>query len=234
VVVCPGGGYHQLATLHEGHDVALLCNEAGITAFVLEYRHNGDGYKHPIPLTDLRRALRKVRSIAKEWNLDQNRIGVMGFSAGGHLAASASIFFDDGTANHTDPIERYSSRPDFCVLGYPVILMDHPNTHRGSQENLLGSNPDPSLLTLLSLEKSVHSSMPPTFLFHTDEDVDVPSENSILFYLALRQSGVPSELHVYARGEHGLGLAPGVPGINLWPQQMLLWLQNLGLPHQRQ
>lgn len=229
VVICPGGGYANLATDHEGKQIAEWFNAIGVAGFVLEYRHNGRGYQHPAPMLDAQRAIRTVRARAKDWNIDPQRIGIMGFSAGGHLASTAATHFDQGDEKSDDLIERVGCRPDFAVLCYPVIVMGDLPTHAGSQRNLLGENPDPKLLRSLSNEKQVTPQTPPTFLFHTDEDTSVQPEHSMRFYLALRKAGVPAELHIYRSGRHGLGLAPGVPGTSTWPDRLKDWLQGRGL-----
>lgn len=179
VVVCPGGGYGRLAMDHEGDQVARWLNSIGVTAFVLTYRL-GPKYHHPIELGDAQRAIRTVRYKAAEYRLLPNRIGIMGFSAGGHLASTAGTHFDAGNTGAADPIERMGSRPDFLVLGYPVISLLPPYVHKGSLRNLLGDQPDPKLVENLSNELQVTAQTPPTFLFHTTEDAGVPVENSVL------------------------------------------------------
>jgi acetyl esterase/lipase len=229
VVVCPGGGYGGLAVGHEGHDIARWFNELGVAALILEYRHRGRGYGHPAPLQDVQRAIRTARARAGEFGVAADKIGVMGFSAGGHLASTAGTHFDKGNPEAKDPIERVSCRPDFMILCYAVIALDEPYTHRGSQRNLLGENPDPALVRSLSNEKQVTADTPPTFLFHTDEDTAVPPENSIHFYLALRRAKVPAELHVFRTGRHGLGLAGNTAGTSAWPKCCEDWLRGQGL-----
>lgn len=232
-IVCPGGGYGGLATDHEGRQPAEFLNKLGVAAFVLKYRLAP--YRHPVPLQDAQRAIRTVRSRAKDWGVDPDRVGIWGFSAGGHLASTAATHFDDGKADAADPVEKVSSRPDFCILGYPVItLTGPPVTHMGSRRNLLGDNPSQELIDNLSNEKQVTAKTPPTFLFHTTEDTAVPPENSILFYLALRKAKVPAELHVYEKGRHGVGLATGVkspddPVLKKWPDLLADWLKGRGL-----
>ncbi len=229
VIVCPGGGYANLATDHEGRQIARWFNSFGVAAFMLEYRHRGRGYGHPAPLQDAQRAIRTVRARAAEWKIAPDRIGIMGFSAGGHLASTAGTHFDRGHPDSSDPIERVSCRPDFLILCYAVIALGEPYSHRGSQDNLLGPHADPALVRSLSNEKQVTPETPPTFLFHTDEDAVVPAENSVQFYLALRRAGVPAELHVYRVGPHGVGLAAGIPGTCTWPDRLRDWMRVQGL-----
>lgn len=228
IVVCPGGGYGHLAMGHEGVDIGKWLNSLGISAYVLKYRL-GPKYHHPAPLHDVQRALRTVRSNGKLWGADPARIGVMGFSAGGHLASTAATHFDAGQADASDAIDRVSCRPDFAVLCYPVISFTAPFTHRGSQKNLLGADPDPKLVQSLSNETQVTKQTPPTFLFHTNADTGVPPENSIAFYLALRKAGVPAELHIYEQGRHGLGLAADVPAVSSWPARCADWFKTRGI-----
>ena len=190
VIVAPGGSYGFLASNHEGRQVANWFNAMGVTAFVLKYRL-GPRYHHPIELGDAQRAIRIVRSRAKEFDVLPDRIGMMGFSAGGHLASTVATHFDSGDAGEADPIERASSRPDFVILGYPVITLEKPYAHGGSAKNLLGDNPDPKLIEELSNELHVTAQTPPTFLFSTTEDTVVAAENSVNFYLALRKCGCP-------------------------------------------
>ena len=223
IVVCPGGGYRALAS-HEGHDVAVWLNSIGVTAVVLKYRL-GPKYQHPAMLHDAQRALRTTRHKAAEWKLDPNRIGIMGFSAGGHLASTAATHFDAGNAQASDAIEKMSSRPDLLILGYPVITMTEAFGHSGSRKNLLGDNPATELAELLSNEKQVTDKTPPTFFFHTEDDKGVPVENSLAFAAALRRAKVPYELHVYETGRHGVGLAKDNPALNTWPKLLENWLR---------
>ena len=225
VVVCPGGGYGFLAVDHEGKQIAQWLNSMGIAAFMLKYRL-GPRYHHPAPLLDAQRAIRTVRSRAAEFGISPDSIGIWGFSAGGHLASSASTHFDAGDPKAADPIDRVSSRPDFAILAYPVISFTTEYTHKGSRENLLGKDPDPKLVEYLSSEKQVTRDTPPTFLFHTDEDVVVPPENSVLYYLALRKAGVPAEMHVFQRGPHGVGLAATDQTLVVWQQVLANWLRT--------
>ncbi len=227
VVVCPGGGYGVLASDHEGKQVAEWLNALGVAAFVLQYRL-GPRYHHPAPLQDAQRAMRLVRARAGEWRVDPARVGILGFSAGGHLASTAGTHFDQGRPDAADPVERQGSRPDFLILGYPVISLTHPSVHKGSRDNLLGQDPDPRLLDSLSNETQVTALTPPTFLFHTDEDTGVPAEHSILFYEALRRAKVPAELHVFAKGPHGVGLAPKDAALSVWPGLCAAWMETMG------
>jgi acetyl esterase/lipase len=229
VVICPGGGYGFLAMDHEGHQIARWFNSFGVAGFIVDYRHRNKGYGHPAPLQDAQRAVRTVRARAVEWGVNPARIGIMGFSAGGHLASSAGTHFDAGESDSTDPIQRVSCRPDFLILCYPVIAFNEPYTHRGSQDNLLGKNADPELVRKMSSEKQVTKQTPPTFLFHTDEDTGVPPENSIAFYRALHSAGVPAEMHIYEHGPHGVGLAAKIPGTCNWPKQCEAWLRGRGM-----
>lgn len=231
VVICPGGGYWMLAMQHEGHDVARWFNQRGVHAFVLQYRLGQHAYRHPVMLGDAQRAIRMVRAHAKEWKLDPERLGIMGFSAGGHLASTASTHFDAGRKDAQDPVERYSSRPTFSVLAYPVISLNEAWTHRGSRKNLLGADPDPTLVAQLSSEHQVSSLTPPTFLVHTDADNAVPPENSVMYYLALRKAGVPAEMHIYQKGRHGLGMAPDNPVFSTWMDRLADWLKGQGIIH---
>lgn len=228
VIVCPGGGYGHLAMDHEGKQVAEWLNNLGVSAFVLKYRL-GRRYKHPAPLQDAQRAIRIVRSRAKEFHVDPARIGIWGFSAGGHLASTAGTHFDDGKANAQDPVERAGSRPDFMILAYPVISLVTDYVHKGSRSNLLGDPYEPALAEELSSELQVTARTPPTFLFHTDADTGVPAENSVLFYLALRKAKVPAEMHIYQDGKHGVGLAPSDPVLSTWPGRLQDWLKIRGL-----
>jgi acetyl esterase/lipase len=229
VVICPGGGYGGVAMDHEGHQIAQWFNSFGVAGFIVDYRHRKKGYGHPAPLQDAQRAVRTVRARAAEFNVNPARIGIMGFSAGGHLASSVITHFDAGQADAADPIQRASCRPDFAILCYPVIAFDEPFTHRGSQTNLLGKDADKALVDSLSSEKQITKQTPPTFLFHTDADTGVPPQNSIVFYLALKKAGVPAELHIYQDGRHGLGLAPKTPGTCQWPKACEEWMRVRGL-----
>ena len=227
VVVCPGGGYGGLAMDHEGFQVAAWLNQRGITAWILRYRLGSKGYHHPTQQGDVLRAIRTARHNAASIGVDVARIGVMGFSAGGHLASTAATHFDPGNPDAIDPIDKISSRPDFTVLGYPVITMDERFTHKGSRRNLFGNDRYDSaeLVELLSNEKHVTSKTPPTFIFHTTEDQAVPVENAIEFYSALRKNHVAAELHVYQNGRHGVGLGGNDPVLSTWPSRLEDWLK---------
>lgn len=229
VVVCPGGGYGGLAVDHEGRQVAHWWNAQGVAAFVLHYRLGSAGYHHPIEMGDGQRAIRLVRANAEKYKINPNRIGIMGFSAGGHMASTMATHFDAGKADAADSIDRVSCRPDFAVICYAVITMNEPHVHKGSRRNLLGDKEnDPQLRDLMSNEKQVTPRTPPCFLFHTDEDAGVPSENSVQFYLALRANKIPGELHIFRTGRHGVGLAPGDPWLSHWPNLLANWMKANG------
>ena len=228
VIVCPGGGYVNLASNHEGRQVASYLNSLGIAAFVLRYRL-GPRYHHPVELGDAQRAIRTLRAHAAEWRLDPARIGIMGFSAGGHLAMTASTKFDARNEPAADIVDRASSRPDFTVLGYPVISMIETWTHQGSKTSLLGANPDAELARSLSGELAVTKQTPPTFLFHTNADTAVPAENSVHYYLALRKAGVPAEMHIFEKGPHGVGLANDDAALSEWSKLLANWLRVHGI-----
>lgn len=229
IVVCPGGGYGGLALDHEGDQVAAWLNENGVAAFILRYRHRGTGFGHPAPLQDAQRAIRTVRTRVKAWNVEPDRIGILGFSAGGHLASSAGTHFDAGRPDADDPVERVSCRPDFMVLIYPVISFTEPFSHSGSRKNLLGTQPAEDLVELFSNEKQVTRQTPPTFLVHTTEDSGVPPENSIAFYAALRKAKVPAEMHIFEKGPHGFGLGQKVGAAGNWPRLCIEWMRGRGL-----
>jgi acetyl esterase/lipase len=227
VIVAPGGGYGTLSMNLEGRAPANYFNTLGVAAFVLRYRL-GPQYHHPIELGDAQRAVRMVRARAAEWHIASDRIGFMGFSAGGHLASTVSTHFDNGNANAADPIDRVSSRPDFAILGYPVISLTEPWTHQGSKRNLLGEAPDPALARSLSTDTRVTASTPPTFIYQTDADTSVPAENAVSYYLALRKAGVPGELHIFKDGRHGTGLGMTYPALSEWPKLLANWMRASG------
>jgi len=228
VIVCPGGGYQHLAMDHEGVQIAKWLNSLGISAFVLQYRL-GPKYHHPAMINDAQRAIRTVRSRAATVHIQADRIGIWGFSAGGHLASTAATHFDSGDPNAADPIDRAGSRPDFAILAYAVISLNSEYAHVGSRTNLLGKNPDPKLVDELSNDQQVTAQTPPTFLFHTTADATVPVENSIRFYMALRKAGVPAEMHIFQNGPHGVGLAPTDATLSAWGGLLANWLRERGL-----
>lgn len=230
IVICPGGGYGGLAMDHEGHQIGQWLNSFGVAGFIVTYRHrnSGAGYGHPAPIQDAQRAIKTVRSRAAEWGVDPGRIGILGFSAGGHLASTAATHFDESFCEARDAIDRVSGRPDFAVLVYPVISFTEPFTHVGSRTNLLGSDAAPALIEKFSNEKQVTPQTPPTFLFHTWEDTGVPAENSIAFYLALRKAKVPAEMHIFLKGPHGIGLGVNRGGASAWPGLCEKWMEESG------
>ena len=238
VVICPGGGYGFLADDHEGKQVAEFFNSHGIHAFVLKYRIVTKDRPGPLgkaPLLDVQRAIRTVRSLAGKYDVNAKRVGVCGFSAGGHLASTAGTHFDDGNPNAKDPIDRLSCRPDFLVLGYPVVSMEDGVTHGGSRRNLLGMKPTPDQIKEFSNDRQVTAKCPPTFIFHTSEDTAVPPENALRLYAALQKAKVPVELHIYEKGRHGVGLGrdPKWTGGSTytagWPDRLAAWLKLHGL-----
>jgi acetyl esterase/lipase len=229
LIICPGGGYGGLAMDHEGKQMVQWANSIGLTAVLCDYRHRGKGYGHPAPLQDAQRAVRTVRAKAAEWNIDPSKIGIIGFSAGGHLVSTVITQFDTGDKNSSDPIAQQSSRPDFAILCYPVISMGSSFTHRGSEVNLLGESASKETLQAFASERNVRADTPPTFLMHTLEDKPVPVENSLVFYQAMVAKQVPGELHVYQRGPHGVGLARSIPGTSDWPVACQRWLAQLGM-----
>ena len=231
VVICPGGGYGHLAMDHEGHQIAQWLNSFGVAGFILQYRHSrsGAGYGHPAPLQDAQRAVKTVRARAKEWDVDPARIGILGFSAGGHLASSAGTHFQNRYSDAKDSIDKVSCRPDFMILIYPVISFTEWCTHKGSRKNLLGTDPERELVENMSNERQVTVQTPPTFLVHGNDDKGVPPENSIFFYLALRKAKVPAEMHIYENGRHGFGLGKNFGPVSTWPTRCQDWMKNRGL-----
>jgi acetyl esterase/lipase len=229
MVICPGGAYAQLAP-HEGKNYALWLAEQGVTGFVLKYRLGTSGYRHPCMLLDAARAVRLVRAHAAEWKLDPHRIGIMGSSAGGHLAATLLTHFDVGNQDSPDVIERESSRPDMGILCYAVITMGD-KTHKGSRKNLLGDNPSPEMIQELSDELHVTPQTPPCFIFATSADTTVPVENSLEFAAALRRAKVPFALHIYENGKHGMGLGSrdyDPAKFHPWTRDCSFWLKENG------
>ena len=227
VLIAPGGGYLHLAIQKEGEDVARWLNAHGVAAFVLKYRL-GPTYHHPAELADAQRAVRTVRARAAELGLAPDHIGMWGFSAGGHLTASAGTLYDSKIYPATDAIDRQSARPDFLVLAYPVITLGPPYVHLGSRNALLGDSPSPALIALLSPEKHVTANTPPTFLFATTDDKTVPVMNSVLFYSALIANHVSAEMHLDQHGPHGVGLAPSFPDLKNWPDLLATWMRANG------
>jgi acetyl esterase/lipase len=227
VIIAPGGGYSHLSMTKEGSDIAAWLNQHGVAAFVLQYRL-GPKYHHPIELGDAQRAIRMVRSQAASFGIASNRLGMWGFSAGGHLTATAGTQFDAGNTSAPDPIDQQSSRPDFLILAYPVITMKTPFAHQGSVHSLLGDTPDPAMLDALSAEQHVTPQTPPTFLYATTDDQTVPVMNSILFYEELSRAKVPAEIHIFQHGAHGSGLGGTSPALMQWPGLLYTWLQANG------
>lgn len=227
VIICPGGGYNRLAADHEGRAPAEWLNSIGVSAFVLKYRLKE--YGHPAPLRDVLRAVRLLRQDAVKWGIAPDRIGVLGFSAGGHLTASAGTLFDDPDGRTGAPIDAVSARPDFLVLVYPVIRLVGPDAHTGSGKSLLGAGATPEMLERYSLDTRVTKNTPPAFLVHGGTDTAVPPENSVHFYMALRRAGVPAEMHLYREGAHGIGLRPGNGPMSDWPARCAEWLAAKGL-----
>ncbi len=224
VVICPGGGYGHLSMQYEGINEAQYFQRHGVAAFVLKYRLPGDGYRHPVPLLDAQRAIRLIRSHAADWKIDPTKVGVMGFSAGGHLASTLETHFDAGDATASDAVDHQSCRPDFAVLVYPVISMKDGLTHGGSKANLLGPNPDPALVQSLSNDTQVTAQTPTTILVAAQDDHTVPIENSRLMYAALQKAGVTSALQEYPHGGHGFGFGKPAspPG---WLDKVYAWLK---------
>ncbi len=234
VVICPGGGYAFLATEHEGEEVAKWLNSFGVAGIMVKYRL-APKYHNPAPLQDAQRAIRLTRSHAGDWGIHPDRVGIMGFSAGGHLASTASTHFDAGKPDAQDPVDRLSCRPDFSILIYPVVALATEFAHGGSATNLLGENPDPALLASFSNEAQVTKDTPPAFLAHTSEDSAVPPENSLLYAMALSKAKVPFEIHVFEKGVHGLGLGTGwkerikpEPSFQAWPKLCETWMKGRG------
>jgi len=227
VIIAPGGGYVMQATAREGEQYANWLSTLGVTSFVLKYRLAEFG--HPAPLQDVLRAVRLVREHATELHVRPDRIGVMGSSAGGHLAASAGTLFDSPLGRTGAALDKVSARPDFLMLMYPVITMEEPAVHKGSRKALLGANPSAEAIQLMSLEKQVTSRTPPTLLIHTQEDQAVPVENSILFYQALTRAKVPAEMYLFEHGSHGMGMRAGLGTASMWPRRAEEWLKDRGL-----
>jgi len=229
VVIFPGGGYWTTAMDHEGRQIARWLNGLGIAGFIVDYRHRGRGYGYPAPMQDAQRAIRIVRSRAGEFNISPDKIGVIGFSAGGHLASTTGTHFDEKFYEPKDEIDRASARPDFMILIYPLISLSEWYGHEGAKETLLGKRADRKLSEDFSNEKQVTSRTPPTFLVHTTQDTTVQAENSIYFYLACRKARIPAEIHIYARGKHGFGLGKPGTAVSTWPGLCAKWLAGMGM-----
>ncbi len=230
VVICPGGGYQILAWDWEGLDIASWLNSHGIAAIVLKYRlplAKSNIVRHKSPLLDAQRAIRYVRYHALEWNIDPSRIGIMGFSAGGHLASTAGTHYDLGNPDASDSVERMSSRPDFMILMYPVITFSEDVMHSGSREALLGEDPSDELVRFFSGELNVTEDTPPTFLVHAADDLGVPVENSLLFFEALKKNKIPVEMHIFPKGGHGFSLGIGMGHLATWPDMCIRWINWL-------
>jgi acetyl esterase/lipase len=227
VILCPGGGYTNLSAKREGQQYAAWLSTLGVTTFILKSRLQEWG--HPAPLQDVLRAIRLVRSRAAEFGVDPKRIGVMGSSAGGHLAASASTLWDHADGRTGAALDSVSARPDFAVLVYPVITMTDPAAHAGSRKALLGAAPSPALLAQMSVEQQVTAATPPTLLLHTQFDKAVPVQNSLMYFDALTRAGVPAELYVFEQGGHGIAMRDGLGNASAWPRRAEDWLRQRGL-----
>ena len=227
VVICPGGGYGMVSNEREGVQFANWLSTLGVTSFVLKYRMAEFG--HPAPLQDVLRAVRLVRSRAAEFHVNSSRIGVMGSSAGGHLAATSGTLFDHVSGKTGAELDQVSARPDFLILMYPVITMYDPVAHAGSRKNLIGANPSTELMDLMSAEKQVTANTPPTLIIHTQEDKSVPVENALLFYQALTRAHVPAEMYVFEHGSHGMGMKAEFGTASNWPKRAEEWLNGRGL-----
>lgn len=226
VVICPGGGYAILSAQREGARYAEWLNSLGVTCFIVTSRLKE--YGHPAPLRDVLRAMRIVRSRAAEFGVDPQRIGIIGSSAGGHLASSAATLYDHADGKTGATLDAVSARPDFALLMYPVILMEGPHIHAGSRDNLISAHPTPELVALLSTDRQVTKQTPPMFIVHAQDDKSVPIENSLTFYAALRHAGVPVEMHLYEKGGHGFAMEATHPPTAQWPQRAETWLRSHG------
>ncbi len=231
ILVVPGGGYAHLADKHEGVDVAKFYNQHGFEAFVLHYRLNNaeqKGHRYPDQYNDATTAMRIIKSRAKEMKVDPERVGIIGFSAGGHLTSTVGTMPIPAAKDAKNPLDQYSTRPAFMILMYPVILLNSKFTHKGSAEHLLGKTPDPKMLETLSTNNRVTPLTPPTFMVFSNDDEVVPVENGLAMYEALRKEKVPVDFHIYNQGGHGFGLAQGVPVVGSWPGLSIAWLKHLG------
>ncbi len=236
ILVVPGGSYSHLAATHEGSDVAKFYNQFGFGAFVLHYRLNNKeqkGHRYPDQYNDITTAMRLIKSRAKEWKLDPDKVGVIGFSAGGHLTSTLGTMIMIGEKGSKNALEQYSTRPAFMMLIYPVIVLNSKFTHKGSAEMLLGKTPDPKILEALSTNNRVTPQTPPTFIVFSNDDDVVPVENGILMYEALRKQKIPVTFQVFDHGGHGYGMAPDLPVVHSWPQLSVKWLAHLGLKPQK-
>ncbi|WP_336513951.1 alpha/beta hydrolase [Pollutibacter soli] len=232
ILICPGGGYTALANKHEGFDIAAFFNEHGYHAFMLMYRLNDGnqtGSRFPAQLDDVTRAMQIIRSRAAEFNIDTMGTGIIGFSAGGHLASMGATMFTKGNPSSTNILERQNTRPSFAILVYPVIALNDSFTHKGSRDMLTGKNSTSAFRDSLSTQNRVTAETPPTFLIYGNDDKVVPPENGIVFYEALRKYNIPTTLHIYPHGGHGFGLAPKDPVLNTWPQLAIAWLDSLNV-----
>jgi acetyl esterase/lipase len=232
VIICPGGGYSGLAWDWEGTRMAEWFNSFGVTAFVLKYRlprWESDECRSKVALMDAQRAMRIVRSRAEEWQLRSDQIGIMGFSAGGHLASTLSTHFDTGQTNAEQAVDQVSCRPDFSILMYPVITMDTAVAHMGSRRNLIGENPTAEMVLYYSNEEQITSQTPPTLLIHADDDRGVVPENSVRYYLKLREQGVPAAMHIFEKGGHGFSFGLGQGAVEKWRALCQDWMRDRGL-----
>jgi acetyl esterase/lipase len=224
ILVIPGGSYHEVVADREGVAPAEWLVQRGVAAFVLHYRVAP--YRYPAPIADAQRAMRLVRSRADEFGFLPDHLGAWGFSAGGHVTSILATLFDSGIAASPDPVEHASDRPDFVILAYPVISMKPQIGHARSRENLLGPLPDPALVALLSAEDHVTPMSPPAFVFTTNDDDVVPSQNSMLYVSACQRAGVPVEFHMFEHGHHGVDLAEHLPALHLWTTLLESWMQQ--------
>jgi acetyl esterase/lipase len=227
MVICPGGGYMIEAMDHEGYEMAEWLATQGVAGIVLKYRLPYG--HHEIPLEDVHRTMRIVRQKAAEWGINPSKIGIAGSSAGGHLASTAGTRFDLGNTEASDPIEKFSCRPDFMLLLYPVITFDEEYGHMGSRTNLIGANAKFDLVERYSNEKQVTAQTPPTFLVHADDDTGVPSRNSVEFYMALKKHKIPAEMHIFRQGGHGFGMNKKNLPVDQWPNLFTQWMKAQGI-----
>lgn len=231
VIICPGGGYGILAYDWEGTDIAKWLNSHGIAGIVLKYRLPSaitQTSPHLVPMSDGQQAIRLVRHHAEEWNIDPDKIGIMGFSAGGHLASTLGTHFDSGNPGSDDPILQQSCRPDFMILGYPVISFNEKFTHIGSRNSLIGKTPEARWVNYFSNEEQIRSDTPPTFIFHSQDDTGVPVKHSLMFYEGLVAKKIPVEMHLYPLGQHGYSLSLNKEGTQKdWPNSCINWMKHL-------